>query len=218
MTNYLSRSLALAASVLVAVAGCAGGEESAESSPTAPSTTEPPATPEQTAPSPTEPAPGPTTSDEPTESDTSRENPAPPGTPVTVQGESGTWEISLGEPDRATAQAQIEEGWVEIDEDETLLIVPVSATYSGEGNASVTSDVNFGYVTATGETYPADPLGPLGADPLMDVGDVFDGGIAQGNLMFVVPKSAEPGVWWLIDFALQTPGEFIEAPPATEGD
>lgn len=210
MSKTLARLSVAVAVALTAVAGCGGSGE-----PTDTSTMSDPA---ETA-TPAEPAtsPGSATTDgeDPAGSGTSIEDPAPAGTPVVVEVESGSWEITFDEPDRDTAQQQIEEGWVELDEGETLLIVPVSATYSGEGNAVVTSDVNFGYVSATGETYPADPLGPLGADPLMDVGPVFDGGTAQGNLMFVVPESSDPGVWWVIDVALQTPGMFVEAPPAT---
>ena len=122
-------------------------------------------------------------------SEGSRDNPLPVGTPVSTP----EWEIALGAPREAQDEIQAEnqfngapptgmEYW----------IVPVTATYTGTESGHAGTDLGVGFVGSDARTY-SDMCGVI-PDDLWDVGQVYGGGTATGNVCVVVPAGAH-GLW-----------------------
>ncbi|SEE36794.1 hypothetical protein [Jiangella alba] len=121
--------------------------------------------------------------------DGSRGSPFPVGTPVG----NDDWEIVVGEP---------REAWEEIlDENEfneppaegmEFYIVPVTATYTGSESGMAWVDLTFQFVGSDSVTY-SDYCGVIPND-LADVGELYEGGVAEGNICVAVPAGAD-GLW-----------------------
>jgi hypothetical protein len=71
-------------------------------------------------------------------------------------------------------------------------IVPVSATYAGDATGNAGFDIAVKFVGSDNRTYD-DSCGVI-PDPFSDVGALYKGGSAQGNVCVAVPAGAE-GLW-----------------------
>jgi hypothetical protein len=121
----------------------------------------------------------------------SRANPFPIGTPV----KSSDWDITLGAPYEAGAQISAENQFNSAPKaGMEFWIVPVSATYTGDKTGNLLFGVTVKFVGSDNVTYD-DRCGVI-PDPLSDVGDLYKGGTAQGNVCVAVPAGAD-GLWSL---------------------
>ena len=73
-------------------------------------------------------------------------------------------------------------------------LVPVIATYTGNGTGSPAFDINVKFVGSDNRTYD-ERCGVIPA-PLADVGELYEGGVAEGNVCVAVPAGAD-GLWTL---------------------
>jgi hypothetical protein len=118
-----------------------------------------------------------------------RQNPVPIGQTVT----SKDWEITLGVPREAGAEVAGENPFNERPKSGfEFWIVPVTATYIGDESGSVMFGVRATFVGSDNRTY-GDSCGVI-PDPLSDVGELYKGGVAEGNECVSVPAGAD-GLW-----------------------
>jgi len=120
-----------------------------------------------------------------------RANPLPIGTTVVFD----EWTVRLGKP---------REAWDEIRAENMFndpppagmqyWIVPVTATYTGDETGTAWWDLTIEFVGADARTY-SDDCGVLPND-LMDIDELYRGGVAEGNECVVVPAGAN-GLWTL---------------------
>jgi hypothetical protein len=130
-------------------------------------------------------------SDEPVaaEPDGSRDNPYPIGTSVG----NDDWQIVIGEPREAWAEIQDENEFNEPPPDGMhFYLIPVTATYTGDESGMAWVDLTFQFVGSDSVTY-SDYCGVIPND-LSDVGELYEGGVAEGNVCVAVPTGAE-GLW-----------------------
>lgn len=118
-----------------------------------------------------------------------RENPHPIGAEVF----NDDWTVVLGEPHEAwdviSAENQFndppEEGFEHY-------LVPMTATYTGDETGQAGWDLTVEFVGSDGVTY--DDCWEVIPDPIRDVGELYDGGVAEGNVCLTVPAGAD-GLW-----------------------
>lgn len=137
------------------------------------------------------PGPSDPTSAAPTEEDEAgtRSNPYPIGQSVT----SDDWQVTLGTPREATAEAAAENPF----NDEPapgmeFWMVPVSATYTGDETGSLMFGLPVQFVGSDNRAY-SDRCGVIPND-VSDVGDLNASGSAEGNVCIAVPAGAD-GLW-----------------------
>jgi hypothetical protein len=119
----------------------------------------------------------------------SRGNPFPIGQPTHNQD----WEVTLGVPQEAGAAIAAENQFN--DSPNTGVeywIVPVTATYAGDATGNAGFDIAVKFVGSDNRTYD-DSCGVI-PKPLSDVGALYKGGSAQGNVCVAVPAGAD-GLW-----------------------
>ncbi|MBD8062299.1 hypothetical protein [Oceanitalea stevensii] len=120
-----------------------------------------------------------------------RSNPYPVGTPVT----DGEWEVTLGEPREGWSEIQAENQFNEAPAEGTeFYLVPVTATYLGDETGLPWMDLSVQFVGSDARTY-TDSCGVIPGD-LMDVDELYEGGVAEGNVCVAVPEGAD-GLWTL---------------------
>lgn len=122
---------------------------------------------------------------------TSRENPAQPvSDAVEISTNGGTMSVTLGnvnwEADSVIADANMFNE--EAPEGQVYILVPVTIQYSGPETITPWIELDVSYVAEDGRSYNEASV-VVGAD-LMDVGDLYDGGTAEGELPFLIPESA----------------------------
>ncbi|ORB16827.1 hypothetical protein BST37_05930 [Mycobacterium noviomagense] len=121
----------------------------------------------------------------------SRENPLPIGEPV----QSRDWQVTLGAPHEAWAQIAAENEFNDPPKPGMeYWIVPVTATYTGDRTGNAGSDITVKFVGSDNRTYD-ESCGVI-PNPLSDVGDLYKGGSAEGNVCVEVPAGAD-GLWTL---------------------
>lgn len=121
----------------------------------------------------------------------SRDNPFVIGELVATDG----WEVALGEPREAWDEMQAYSEFTDPPEDGMeFYIIPVTATYVGEGSDDPGWALDVEFVGEDNRTY-SDPCGSI-PEPLMNIDDLYNGGRAEGNVCVAVPKGA-PGLWAL---------------------
>jgi hypothetical protein len=121
----------------------------------------------------------------------SRENPFPIGERV----QSRDWQVSLGAPHEAGARIAAENQFNDPPKaGMEYWIVPVAATYTGDRTGNLGSDITVKFVGSDNRTYD-DSCGVI-PNPLSDVGDLYKGGSAKGNVCVEVPARAA-GLWTL---------------------
>ena len=120
-----------------------------------------------------------------------RSTPYPVGTPVT----DGEWDVTLGEPREAWSEIQAENQFNEGPAEGTeFYIVPVTATYLGDETGLPWMDLTVQFVGSDARTY-TERCGVI-PDDLMDVDELYEGGVAEGNVCVAVPEGAD-GLWTL---------------------
>jgi hypothetical protein len=118
-----------------------------------------------------------------------RENPYPIGQPV----HNEEWQVTLGAPHEAGAAIAAENQFNDPpDAGMEYWIVPVTAIYTGEKTGNAGFDIAVKFVGSDNRTYD-DSCGVI-PNPLNDVGALYKGGSAQGNVCVAVPADAE-GLW-----------------------
>lgn len=126
----------------------------------------------------------------------SRENPLPIGSTVAIEGFEGpAWEVSLGAPTlNATDQIKAANEFnPDPEAGNQYAIVPATVTYVGADSANP-FELTFEYVSAEGRTYTGAFVSMDGQ--LSEVGDLFTGGSATGNVIIEIPtEGAEAGTW-----------------------
>ncbi len=214
MTRHLARAGLAVTLAALALASCSTGDlESADGSPSVhrPQTdtkrdSTPPATPSPaTAPAeeggaesagsstaiptseePSEEAP-------PAEPDGSRQDPFLIGTSVG----NDEWTVVLGAPHEAWDEIRAENRFNEPPEEGMEhWIVPVTATYTGEETGLAWIDLEFAFVGEDARTY--DDCREVIPDDLMDIDELYEGGVAEGNVCITVPAGAD-GLWTVSD-------------------
>jgi hypothetical protein len=118
----------------------------------------------------------------------SRENPLPIGEAVS----DDEWTIVLGQPQEAWGTIEAENSFNEPPESGMeYWIVPVKLTYTGsESGQPMLVTVKF--VGSDNRTY-SDTCGVI-PDPLYEIGELYNGGSAEGNACLAVPAGAD-GLW-----------------------
>jgi hypothetical protein len=103
------------------------------------------------------------------------------------------WDVTLGAP---------REAWTEISSENQFneppkagmeyWIVPVNATYKGDETGNTAFEVSVKFVGSDNRTYD-DYCGVI-PNPLADIGELYKGGQAAGNVCVAVPAGAQ-GLW-----------------------
>ena len=119
----------------------------------------------------------------------SRQNPFPIGQMVSNED----WDVTLGAP---------REAWTEVHSENEFndppgsgmefWIVPVTATYKGDDTGNTAFDIRVNFVGSDNRTYD-DYCGVI-PNPLADIGELYKGGEAAGNVCVAVPAGAD-GLW-----------------------
>lgn len=158
------------------------GDAQAESpEPAAEPTSEPATEPAAATPSPT-----PTPEPDP---EGSRANPFEIGTPVG----NDTWDLRLGAPREAWAEVKAENQFNDPPADGMeFWIVPLEATYLGTETGLAWLDIAVKFVGSDNRTYD-DRCGVIPGD-ITEVGELYEGGVAEGNICLEVPAGAD-GLW-----------------------
>jgi hypothetical protein len=119
----------------------------------------------------------------------SRDNPFPIGQTVT----NDDWQITPGTPHEAGAEIAAENQFN--DPPKTGMeywIVPITAVYTGDKTGNLAFGITVKFVGSDNVTYD-DRCGVI-PNPLSDVGDLYKGGTAKGNVCVAVPVGAD-GLW-----------------------
>ncbi|MFJ4109080.1 hypothetical protein [Oerskovia enterophila] len=136
-----------------------------------------------------EPAPEATPEAPPAPAGGTRANPFPVGT--TVSNED--WSLVLGTPREAWGEISAENQFNSPPEAGLeFWIVPVTATYQGATSGTPWLDITVKFVGDDSVTYE-DYCGVIPGD-LDEVGELYAGGVAEGNVCVAVPAGA-PGLW-----------------------
>jgi hypothetical protein len=118
-----------------------------------------------------------------------RGNPLPIGESVS----DDEWTITLGQPQNAGSIVASENRFNDPPEPGMeFWMVPVNATYKGDKTGNVSFGVRVQFVGSDNRTY-SDSCGVI-PDPLSDVGELYAGGVAEGNVCVAVPAGAS-GLW-----------------------
>src|SRR5690606_13060051 len=154
--------------------------------------------PEQTSPTVAAEEPEPEPEPEP-ELGSSRTNPVPAGDTFTVRD----WDVEMAPSesgskvvDQVLAENMYNDG---PPDGETFVMVEVTTTYRGSGSRSPWSALSFKFLGGDGVAY--DDWWGCGVipDSLSDVGEMFPGASASGNVCAVVPEEALDGAVWIVE-------------------
>lgn len=122
---------------------------------------------------------------------TTRDNPAQPGTDaVEISTEGGTMAVTLGNVDW-DADAKIAEANMfneEAPEGEVYILLPVTVKYTGPDSITPWLELTVSYIAADGRSY--DEASVVVENDFLDVGDLYDGGTAEGQMAFLIPEDA----------------------------
>lgn len=118
-----------------------------------------------------------------------REDPLPLGTPI--EGED--WVVTVNEvtPDATDAVMAANQFNDAPAEGTQYLLADVTVEYTGDESEMIMLGTGFAFVTATGETIDAGDAFAVGPDELDTAQELYNGGTAQGNVVFQVPEGAD---------------------------
>lgn len=103
------------------------------------------------------------------------------------------WDVTLGAPHEAWAEVSNENQFNDPPKPGMeYWIVPVNVTYKGDRTGSTAFDISVKFVGSDNRTYD-DYCGVI-PNPLTDVGELYRGGQAEGNVCVAVPANAQ-GLW-----------------------
>lgn len=122
---------------------------------------------------------------------TSRDNPAQPVTDaVAIETNGGTMSVTLGnvtwDADGDIAEANMFNE--EAPEGQVYITVPVTVKYEGPDSITPWLELQISYIADDGRSY--NEASVVVEDDFMDVGDLYDGGTAEGTIAFLVPEEA----------------------------
>lgn len=121
----------------------------------------------------------------------SRKNPLPVGTEATI----GDGTLVLDAPKDGTEIIAKENQFNDPPEDGfEFYLVPMTATYNGDESANAWADLRVEFVGDDGRTY-RDYCGVF-PDDISNVGEMYEGAVAEGNACVPVPAGAE--VLWTV--------------------
>ncbi len=203
IAGTLGVALGLGGGYLIWGGGDSDAKPSATSSPQ--QTTEPTETPDPTdSPEPTSPAPETSAFESPEPSSSvpalegdagTRKNPLAIGTEVTVED----WSVTLAAPKDGTKIIAEEAEWnTPVKDGSEYYLVPMTAVYQGDESGLAWLDIRVGFVSDDGRTY-TDRCPVQFPDDLSDIGELYEGGKAEGNACVVVPAGAN-GLWTVSSF------------------
>lgn len=89
------------------------------------------------------------------------------------------------------------------------VLLPVTFTYEGPESSTPWLDLTVAFVSADGRSFD-EAMGVVPGE-LSDVGDLYDGGTAEGNLLFEVPSDAAEGGTWAVTAGWFADPMFFEA-------
>lgn len=135
-------------------------------------------------------------SDTPTEEATkvsgegTRDNPYPIGTTVS----NDDWQVTLGTPADGWKKIKAENSFnSKPEKGKAYYLVPVTAKYLGDKTGTAWLDISVAFVGSDSVTYK-DRCTAVFPKDLMDVAELYKGGVAKGNACLVVPEGVD-GVW-----------------------
>lgn len=161
----------------------------------------------------TEPAPEPEPEPEPVAEKGTRENPAVPGVDTVTfsQGGQPIYEVRLGPADwdagpEIAAENQFND---EAPAGMVYVLLPLSFTYLGDETGLPWIDFTIKYVTADGRSF--DSASAVIPRDIMDVSELYTGGVGEGQESFLVPADATTGGTWAIDYGFVSDTIFFAA-------
>lgn len=122
---------------------------------------------------------------------TSRDNPAQPVTDaIAIETSGGTMSVTLGNVtwDANSAIAEANMFNEEAPEGQVYITVPVTVQYTGPESITPWIELHISYVAEDGRSY--DEASVVLEGDFMDVGDLYDGGTAEGTMAFLIPEEA----------------------------
>ena len=124
----------------------------------------------------------------------SRDNPHAAGETVDL----GDWTITLGPTDTDAAD-QLKNAHDDITEDSHVIMVDVTATYTGADAGTVWADVGIDYVGGDGNTYNSANAycGLIEGTSLSEHRDQYPDATVTGTVCVAVPAEAADGTWKL---------------------
>lgn len=129
-----------------------------------------------------------------------RDNPVQAGAPITV----GDWEVvvhtaNLDATDQVLDENEFNDGPVD---GRQFVMAPVTVTYNGTETGTPWLDLQFTVVGSAGNTFGIgsmdDDCGVV-PDALNDVGEMFAGATAEGNVCVAVPSEQVDGAVWAVE-------------------
>lgn len=188
--------LVIGLAIGAAASGASDGTTQPLPTPVASTTSDAPAATSTSTPDVGEPDPEPTeappaATSEPTTAEGTRANPFTVGDAVG----NDDWKVTLGTPAESWKAIKAENQFNDpAPKGFEYYMVPVSATYTGTETGTAWVDLRVEFVGEDGVTY-TDSCGVL-PDNLNDVGELYEGGKAKGNVCVTVPEGAK-GLWTL---------------------
>lgn len=122
---------------------------------------------------------------------TTRDDPAQPVTDaVDISTNDGTMSVRLGKVDWDADAAIAEANMFNepAPENQVYIVVPVTVRYTGPESITPWLELYVSYIAEDGRSYDEAPV-VVGND-FMDIGDLYDGGTAEGEIAFLIPESA----------------------------
>lgn len=140
-----------------------------------------------------------------------RDDPLPAGSPVTI----GDWQVALAPTNRdATAAVMAENEFNEPPaEGRVFVMTEATVVYMGAESGTPWIDLTFDFVDAAGNTAGTDMESYCGVIPndIADVGEMFAGASATGNVCLSLPADQVEGGAWIVSdsFSLEEDRAFI---------
>lgn len=130
-----------------------------------------------------------------------RQNPLDPGASFTV----GDWTVQIGETDPDAGEIVAAENQFNDPpaEGRQFVMVEVDVTYTGDDSGHPWVDLSFAFYGADGNTFGTNSDDYCGVipDDLMDIGEMFPGASASGNVCVSVPAEQIDGGAWIVEAA-----------------
>ncbi len=125
-----------------------------------------------------------------------RQNPLAPGTAFTV----GDWTVDLAPTNVDADEVVLAENMFNDapPDGERFVMVEVTTTYNGDDSGTPWIDLRFRFMGADGNTHDEGECGVI-PDPLFDVGEMFPGATASGNVCVSVPVDQIEGGAWIVE-------------------
>lgn len=126
-----------------------------------------------------------------------RDNPAPLGSVIEISDNSGpVWDISMGAANLNASDVIAAENQFNSPADAGFqyVLVPVTYTYVGTETGTPWLDTTIVFVSAAGTTHEQEfVVAPM---PITDIGELYPGASATGNLVVMAPTAdIEKGTW-----------------------